>query len=82
MKRECFDKKNIALFDMIKTTEKLEANRFKNVEDLQKLLDRANLDRPFLVKEKMKCIWSDKSYNLHEVKNLNKPYSNNNGLLV
>lgn len=57
--KQCFNKKNIALGRMIRTTETVmtKANKFK--ADLQKLLIRAKLDRPSMIQEKFRIIWRE-----------------------
>ena len=60
LQNKCFDKKNIALLGLIQTSEKIEENKKNHVKNLQNLLKRVNLERGFLFKEKLKCIFSTK----------------------
>ena len=57
--KQCFNKKNIALGRMTKTVEKLVLKNDKYVNDLEKLLLRAQLDRPQMLNEKFYCIWRE-----------------------
>lgn len=57
--KKCFNKKNIALGRMIKTTEKLNNATQKYKSDLEKLLLRAKLDRPSMIQEKFRIIWRE-----------------------
>ena len=47
--KKCFNKSNIALGRMIKTTETLNNKTMKYKSDLEKLLLRAKLDRPSMI---------------------------------
>ena len=58
LKRKCFDKKNDGLLGFIETSEKLDAKRKKFLRDINGILDRTQIDRPFAIKEKIKCIWN------------------------
>ena len=57
--KKCFDRKNIALGRMTRTVEKLVMKKENYVRDLEKLLLRAQLDRPQMLNEKFYCIWRD-----------------------
>ena len=57
--KKCFNKNNIALGRMIKTTEKLSVKTKKYKSDLEKLLLRAKLDRPSMIQEKFRIIWKE-----------------------
>ena len=54
---QCFDKSNISLGRMTKTIDKLNSQKIKNINDLEKLLLRAQLDRSQMINEKFHCIW-------------------------
>jgi len=60
LKRKCFDKKNDGLLGFIETSEKLDAKRKKFLRDINGILDRTQIDRPFAIKEKIKCIWNER----------------------
>jgi len=57
--KKCFNKNNIALGQMICTTEKLESKTKKYKTDLEKLLVRSKLDRPGMIQEKFRIIWKE-----------------------
>ena len=60
---------------MIRTSDKIEKKRKKFLKDVNNLLDRSQLDRPFLLREKLKCIWNDiPASSLFEDFNRNRPY--------
>ena len=57
--KKCFNKNNVALGRMIKTTERLQSKTKKYKSDLEKLLLRSKLDRPSMIQEKFKIIWKE-----------------------
>ena len=57
--KRCFNKNNIALGKMIKTTEMINNKTKKYKNDLEKLLLRAKLDRPSMIQEKFRIIWRE-----------------------
>ena len=61
--KKYFNKDNIALGRMIKTTEKLTTKTKKYKSDLEKLLLRAKLDRSSMIQEKFRIIWREQAEN-------------------
>lgn len=44
LKRKCFNKKNDGLLGLIETSDKLDAKRKKFLKDINRILDRTQLD--------------------------------------
>ena len=44
---------------MIQTSEKIQTNKHKAFSKIDRVLDRVEIDRPLLIKEKIQCIWAD-----------------------
>ena len=56
---QCFSKNNRALGMMTRTIDNINQKKNKRMGDLEKLLQRAHLDRPSMINEKFYCIWRD-----------------------
>ncbi len=80
LKRKCFNKKNDGLLGLIETSDKLDAKRKKFLKDINGILDRTHLDRPFVLKEKMKCIWNESSAKIIKDYLGNRPYNSNSSV--
>lgn len=52
----CFDRRNRGIANIIHTSEKIQCRKVNGSERLDRLIDRVNLDRGLLIKEKMKVI--------------------------
>ena len=57
----CSNRKNKSVIKLIHATERVKYNEIKQKIAVDKLLDRVELDRNLIIKEKMKCIWGEQS---------------------
>lgn len=58
--KKYFNKKTKAIANLINTTEKIQSNTKLMSEKLHKMIDRLELDRPLLFKEKIQILWGEK----------------------
>ena len=57
--KQCFNKRNEGVKNILHTSEKIKwRGEMLNLKQ-KKILDRVDLDRNLLIKEKMQCIWAD-----------------------
>ncbi|CDW79031.1 UNKNOWN [Stylonychia lemnae] len=56
--KKFFNKRNIQIARLINTTDRVQSNHEEMSLKLQKMLDRVELDRPLLFKEKIETIWN------------------------
>eukprot|EP00347_Sterkiella_histriomuscorum_P021644 403333262 len=54
-----FHKRNIQIAKMINTTDRIQLNNQVMSNKLQKMLDRVEIDRPLLFKEKLEALWKE-----------------------
>jgi hypothetical protein len=52
-------KRNLPIAKLLKTTERVQINQHEMSSKLHKMLDRVELDRPLLFKEKIETLWDD-----------------------
>jgi len=57
----CSNKKNRNVIKLIHASERVKFNEIKQKIAVDKLLERVELDRNLIIKEKMKCIWGEQS---------------------
>jgi hypothetical protein len=62
----CSDKRNRNLIKLIHTSERIKYNEIKQKLTVDRLLDRVELDRNLIIKEKMKCIWGEQELEKNE----------------
>jgi len=57
--RKCFNRYNRPLVNMIHTAEKIKHRSVKQRQDLDRMMDKIDLDRNFKLKEKMELLWAN-----------------------
>lgn len=59
--KKFFHSRNIQIAKLINTTDRIQTNHKDMSSKLHKMLDRVELDRPLLFKEKMDTLWNDQN---------------------
>jgi len=57
--KKCFTKKNRPLGNLVNTSEKIMKSKQETIRQSTRILERLDLDRPLLIKEKLFCIIAD-----------------------
>lgn len=55
---KCFNSRNQSLGKLIQTTDRIQENNQNQIRLLHKILDRVELDRPYLIKDKIQMVAS------------------------